>query len=121
MKGCRIEKLLEANELRRTKWRYLIMALFCQKRAWSVAELHRRLDAADLSTVYRNVHDLLRHNIISRVSLRGEEARYELSSLPHHAHLICQKCGRADCVPCPVKLHSEHRLEMSGLCPACRR
>ena len=120
MHRCHIEKTLKAGGLRRTAKRHRLLELFEQKRAWSVAQLHRRLGAGDLSTVYRNVQELQAKGLIDRVRLSGEEAFYELASLPHHAHLVCSRCSRAECVPCPVRIEAAHSLEMAGLCSDCR-
>lgn len=120
MHHCDVEDTLKAGGLRRTAKRHRLLELFGQKRAWTVSQLHRHLNSGDLSTVYRNIQELQAKRIIDRVPLRGEEASYELASLPHHAHLLCAKCHEAECVPCPVKLRTAHNLEMSGLCSACR-
>jgi Fur family ferric uptake transcriptional regulator len=117
---CHIEKTLKAGGLRQTKKRHRLLAYFQEKRAWSAAELHHRLGGGHLSTIYRNIHDLLKNGIISEVQLRGEEARYELAQAPHHAHLVCRRCSRAECVPCPVRTQTDHSLEMRGLCSLCQ-
>ena len=118
---CAIEETMTLSGLRRTDKRHRLLELLAEKWAWSVAELHRALGRGDLSTVYRNVQDLLAKSVIRQVPLPGEEARYELASLPHHAHLVCANCDRAECVPCPVRLRADHSLEMKGLCSLCRR
>lgn len=117
---CQIENTLKAGGLRQTKKRHRLLSFFVEKRAWSAAELHRRLGGGHLSTVYRNLRSLVNNGLISEVRLRGEEARYEIARAPHHAHLICQRCRRAECIPCPVRTQTEHTLEMRGLCSACR-
>jgi len=116
-----IEKHLKISGLRRTKDRQQLLVLFAEKRTWTVAELHRRLGTADLSTVYRNVQKLLAAGVLNMAHLHDNQAHYEMAQRPHHAHLICNRCRAAQCVPCPVKgLDAEHLLEMRGLCPACR-
>ncbi len=120
MHRCELENLMEDRGLRKTRQRHRLLELIGERRAWSVAELHHRLKAADLSTVYRNVQELLKKGVLSEVRLRGAEVRYEPAGLGHHAHLICGRCRRAECVPCPVDLRSEHHLELNGLCSACR-
>ncbi len=121
MHSCSIENTLKAAGLRRTEKRHRLLTLFRRRRAWSVAELHRQLPGADLSTVYRNVDFLLRKGLVTSVPLRGGEARFELSRTPHHAHLVCSRCGRAECIPCPVRIKSDHYFEQRGLCSACQR
>jgi len=120
MHQCQIEGILSSHGLRRTRSRHRLLELFARPRAWSVAELHRQLGDADLSTVYRNVHFLRRKGIIDGVPLHGGQARFELARTRHHAHLVCERCHRAECVPCPVRAKSDHYFELRGLCSVCR-
>ncbi|MDD5251996.1 MAG: transcriptional repressor [Patescibacteria group bacterium] len=113
-------KLAKAG-LRRTAGRHRLFALLDEGRAWTARELHARLREKNLATVYRNLQALLKKGLLTEVSLRGHEARYELAERPHHAHLVCGKCRRAECVPCPIRLTASHHLELDGLCTACRR
>ena len=113
------KKNVKVRGLRRTARRSRLLQFFDEGRAWTAAELHRRLASSDLSTVYRNLHRLADKGVIIEVALSGGEARFESAKRPHHAHLLCARCGRAECVPCPADIATEHRLELRGLCSAC--
>ena len=119
MHRCAIEKTLKSSGLRLTQKRHRLLSLFRRRQAWSIAELHRQLSGADLSTVYRNVDFLLRKGIVENVPLRGGQSRFELARTPHHAHLVCDRCQRAECIPCPVKAKTDHYFEQRGLCSVC--
>ena len=43
------------------------------------------------ATVYNNLNYLTDHGIIRRLSILGENDRYDRNVMPH-AHLICDKC-----------------------------
>jgi len=119
MHRCAIEKTLHSSGLRRTAKRHRLLELFRKPRAWSVAELHRQLPGADLSTIYRNVDFLRRKGILETVPLRGGQTRFELAQAPHHAHLVCDRCRCAECIPCPVRTKDDHYFERRGLCSRC--
>ncbi|OGL73939.1 hypothetical protein A3C96_02700 [Candidatus Uhrbacteria bacterium RIFCSPHIGHO2_02_FULL_60_10] len=112
---------LRARGLRQTKDRHELLNLFAQKRAWTVAELHRRLADANLSTVYRNIQKMTAVGLIRPIGQTGAEARFELSDRPHHAHLNCDRCAATACIPCPIdNLTADHTLEMRGRCEECK-
>ncbi len=120
MHRCELDNLMDDRGLRKTRQRHRLLELIGEPRAWTAAELHERLKAANLSTVYRNVQELLRKGVLREVRLSGVEVRYEPADRRHHAHLVCGRCRRAECVPCPVRLSQDHHLELNGLCSACR-
>jgi Fur family transcriptional regulator, ferric uptake regulator len=101
--------------------------------------LERRRDLPQ-SSVYRNLAVLERVGIVHRIVTTDEFARYELAEdlTEHHHHLICSGCGDLQDFTVPIKLETEldnaaarvakktgflvdqHRLDLVGLCPACR-
>ncbi len=117
-----LSRRLADNGLRNTADRRRILALFFRNRAWTVAQVHRNLKDADLSTVYRNVNTLAEHGILAPAPVKGKETRYELASKDHHAHRVCRYCGTAACVPCPVgDVSDDHNLEIYSVCAECSR
>lgn len=119
MHACPADELMTNNGLRRTKDRHALLALFTEGRAWTAAQLHRKVRTADLSTVYRNVNALVAKGVLTETHVHGHEAYFELASLPHHDHRVCTRCDAAECVPCPGNLPQEHRLELIGTCATC--
>jgi Fe2+ or Zn2+ uptake regulation protein len=105
---------------RQTAAKTALAALFEQRRAWTVRELHLALHGPDLATVYRNVQTMVADGAVCQACLPGTEARFERAAAAHHAHRVCARCSAAECIPCPVKSRIEHHLEFHGLCAACR-
>ena len=100
-------------------------------------QLHDRLrsrgEKLGLATVYRTLGLLAEAGVIDALSHRPGELCYRLCGPGHHHHLVCSSCHRvvelADCELDPwleriSRAHgfvtTGHRLEVSGLCAACR-
>ncbi|RLB71489.1 MAG: transcriptional repressor [Deltaproteobacteria bacterium] len=54
--------------------------------------LRLKLPTVSLDTVYRNLHTLETHGLITRVPTGKSQARFEARKTRHH-HLICSRCG----------------------------
>lgn len=61
--------------------------------ALSAAEIHSKLPAIDLTTIYRNLDRFVAEGKVKRLSLHGNEALYEYQTKPHH-HAVCTECER---------------------------
>ena len=100
-------------------------------------DIHRRLaDAGEpvgLATVYRALHAFAQAGVVDVLPHRADEACYRRCGEGHHHHLVCTSCHRVvELADCRVGewasraaaqqgwVASEHRLEVSGLCAACR-
>jgi len=91
----------------------------------------------------QNIYDSLRHkldkvtvyrvlNILEEVGVvfkeyNNKEAFYYLANKQHH-HIICQKCGKSQCIPCNhifnnIKNFSQvkHQLVLTGICNKCNK
>jgi Fur family ferric uptake transcriptional regulator len=91
------------------------------------------------SSVYRNLAELERAGVVSRVVTDEEFGRWELSEAlaGHHHHLVCSSCGRVEDAVMPSGFersldrtldglargagfaHLRHRLDLIGLCADC--
>lgn len=93
--------------------------------------VRQRLPHISLGTVYRNLELLVEEGRAIRLDSCGQR-RYDGTVRPHY-HVRCCRCGRAE----DVELAGEpqlratvsaqsgyeitgHRLEFTGICPACR-
>jgi Fur family ferric uptake transcriptional regulator len=100
-------------------------------------ELYERLrsegEKLGLATVYRTLGLLAEAGVIDALSHHPGELCYRWCGQGHHHHLVCSSCHRvvelADCELDPwleriSRAHdfvtTGHRLEVSGLCAACR-
>lgn len=61
--------------------------------ALSAAQLHERLPALDLATIYRNLELFVVDGTVKKLQLGGKEAQYEYQSEPHH-HAVCTECEK---------------------------
>ncbi|RYZ69578.1 MAG: transcriptional repressor, partial [Proteobacteria bacterium] len=91
----------------------------------------------DFATVYRTLMTFVDEGLAKSVELGDGQTRYESAHSDegehHHHHILCSECGQIESIHlCSVeKLEKEvsklgyqkikHRLEFSGICPACQR
>lgn len=85
------------------------------------------------TTVYRELQFLLEQGIIVEVNFGDAKRRYEIAGLPHHHHLVCNKCQQVedvfvdqDLTALERKIKKEknfdihsHSLEFFGHCRKC--
>jgi Fur family ferric uptake transcriptional regulator len=100
-------------------------------------ELHKRLvdrgEAIGLATVYRALGTMSEAGVVDALPHGANETCYRLCSDKHHHHLVCERCHRViELHGCPAEdwisrrarkegfTVTGHRLEVTGLCPACR-
>jgi Fur family transcriptional regulator, ferric uptake regulator len=132
-----IELLSDAG-VRPTRQRVRVLdELMSERDDVTAQQLHDRLrsrgEKLGLATVYRTLGLLAEAGVIDALSHRPGELCYRLCGPGHHHHLVCSSCHRgvelADCELEPrLERISEahgfvttgHRLEVSGLCAACR-
>lgn len=107
-----------------TRPRQLVLKILQRyKTPLSATQIHSKLPDIDLVSIYRNVNLLVRLKIIFQEIINNENFYY-LDKKPHH-HIICQQCGRTECLPCTHKYHVKnfknisHQLTLTGLCNNC--
>lgn len=79
------------------------------------------------TSAYRALEQLVNLNQICRHYIHNGEALYELRE-DHHAHLVCNTCGRVDIVACEYEQPSSiagfrvehHHLTLMGVCKKCQ-
>jgi Fur family ferric uptake transcriptional regulator len=130
--------VLSAAGVRPTRQRERVLSeLMGERDDVTAQELHERLrsggEKLGLATVYRTLGLLAEAGVIDVLSHRAGELCYRWCGQGHHHHLVCSSCHRvvelADCELDPwleriSRAHgfvtTGHRLEVSGLCGACR-
>jgi len=115
--------------------RAVVEAVLAGEDLFSVADVHRHVSRIGRATVFRTMKLLVDLDLVCRVQLEDGSLRYRLRVAleDHHHHLVCTGCGSVeDFSDCDVGVMSEtvadrtkyeiqgHRLELYGLCPACR-
>lgn len=61
--------------------------------ALSAHDIHTKLPALDLTTIYRNLEVFVHDNQVKKLLFGGKEALYEYQKQPHH-HAVCTECER---------------------------
>lgn len=97
-------------------------------------DIKQTFNSVSLSTVYRNLEMLLSKEIIIKAVYNDNKARYELKRGTHKHRLICKGCNTVvDINDCPLKaledkLKNEtdfdildHKIEIYGYCPKCKK
>lgn len=126
------------QNLRITKQRQIIldelMAVTSHPTADEVYQMVRkRLPKISLGTVYRNLELLSTCGVIQKLDIGGTQKRFDGNATTHY-HVRCIKCERVDDLDLPADFNFEneagkvtdfkilrHRLEFSGICPACNK
>src|SRR5260221_14224287 len=80
------------------------------------------------TTVYRQIKSLLKEKLIAEIEFGDGKKRYELSSLPHHHHVVCIKCNLISDITLKENFNKpktnfkilKHNLEFFGLCQNCQ-
>lgn len=125
--------------LRSTRQRDIILDIFlASHQHLSVEELYLKVKASHpgigFATVYRTLKLLVEAGVARELTLKDGQARYEhVLAGEHHDHLICTGCGAIvefedetiERLQGDIALRhgftiTSHRLELYGLCPACR-
>ena len=126
--------------LKRTQQRETILEVFLRaKKHLTVEELHALVRYQDpsigLTTVYRTMKLLCECQLARINHFEEGRVRYEQQfKTAHHDHMICLKCGETvefvdprieDLQEKMAKKHgfrmTDHRMEIFGLCPKCRK
>jgi Fur family ferric uptake transcriptional regulator len=134
----RAAQRLAQGSVRATPQRLRVLAELMDERDDATAQdLHARLRARGqrigLATVYRTLAVLVDEGIVDALSHHDGERCYRLCGAEHHHHLVCTACHRVvELTDCDIGewleraareqgfVATEHRLEVSGLCEACR-
>lgn len=119
---------------RKTKQRDAILTLLKKEgRPLSIEEILKEttqeIPDINLSTVYRNLKNLLEDKTLSAVSLPGGRTRYEMKVQEHRHYFLCDLCdslfnvfvcpqGLLDMVPAGFTLRG-HSITLNGYCTDC--
>lgn len=126
------------EQSRNTKQKQLLLNILEKSRhPMSINEIYKQI-IADLptiakSTIYRNIDNLHKQNLIDKYYLKDNELYYQIkgSTLGHKHYFICDECSMMFDLPiCPIHEIenvmikagfevSEHYVQLNGTCKEC--
>jgi Fur family transcriptional regulator, ferric uptake regulator len=136
-----VERRLRLIDQRYTSGRRAIVDLLVSAgHPVSISDIAERLPSLPRSSAYRHLTDLHAAGLVRRVTASDEFTRFELAEdlTEHHHHLLCVNCGKVIDVTLPANFEQQaadaisrladaegfqahsHRLDVLGLCAACR-
>jgi len=99
-----------------------------------LGESRRRRLGVTRATIFRSLDVLADLGVVERLDLPSGDHAFVACEPAHHHHVVCSSCGRTTGVADPglEKIADAigretgyridaHRLELFGLCPACRK
>ncbi|MBU1202766.1 transcriptional repressor [Patescibacteria group bacterium] len=120
--------ILKQSGYKLTRPRQLILE-YLKKNEHPIAagDIYKALkNKIDKVTVYRILGVFEKLGIVFK-EFSGKEFLYYLSGKQHH-HIICQKCGYSQCIPCSHVFKGiknfkniKHHLVLTGLCNKCSK
>lgn len=137
-----IASRLARNGQRLTDGRKMIVEILtAADRPLTIPDILGASESLAQSSAYRNLAVLESAGVVVKVVSTDEWVRYELAEdlTGHHHHLICGRCGVVVDIVVPGEIEAgldrelgrvaqdkgyqlhHHRLDLIGLCPACRR
>ena len=133
-------RLRAAGQRATASRRALVATLAASRQPLSLPEILERTPRLPQSSAYRNLLVLEQAQVVRRLAIGQDFARYELAEdlTEHHHHLICSSCGRVRDMPTDVRVErvmrsvmtempadvftpQSHRIDVIGMCPDCVR
>ncbi len=133
-----LKEHLAKHHLKLTRQREHILTAFLRTEHVTAEQMYRQLSKKDphigLATIYRTLN-LFCEAGLAQARHFGSQTQYDnISHKGHHDHLICTGCGKiVEFENCDIERLQEevarrngftiqtHKLELYGLCAACRR
>lgn len=130
------KQLLQSHHLKATQQRIEIIECIQNAGHISIDDLYQNIrqkfTSISLATLYKNIHTMLRTNLIREVKILGQKTKYEIEKEPH-IHILCKTCGELKDIPFDsfsviqemVKkedyMADDVLVVVSGICPLCRK
>jgi Fur family ferric uptake transcriptional regulator/Fur family peroxide stress response transcriptional regulator len=88
-------EMIKKSGLKATFQRMTILSVIDKFGHVSIDEIYEEVKKThptlSLATVYKNILNMVSHNVLIEVPIAGQKSRYELKK-PDHIHLICTNC-----------------------------
>ena len=112
--------------------RAIIRVMESKQEGFTAEEIGSELPEVGRATVFRTLKILIEVGVVCRLNLRDGDPKYSLSSIEHHHHTICVRCGnvgefRATTVERLLRALGNdipgqvvgHRIELYVTCEGC--
>lgn len=131
-------KILKSSGIKVTAHKIAIYELLYQHKHIDATQIINQLNhksiEISLATVYRILSSFEQHKLISKHNFGNDQSFYEINStVEHHDHLICTKCGiviefsnqqiedlQAEIAKSNHFVISNHTLNIYGICEICQ-
>jgi Fur family peroxide stress response transcriptional regulator len=91
--------ILKLHTLKATPQRLCVLEVLKNYGHATLEEIEKstkiKFPTLSLSTIYRNLNEMLKKGILSEVKLANKKEYYEITK-DDHAHLVCTKCGKIE-------------------------
>ena len=92
-------KLLKNHELKATPQRLCILETLDECGHATLEDIQRiiseKFPTLSLSTIYRNLNDMINQEIVSEVKFVNKKDYFEIKK-EKHVHLVCKECGKIE-------------------------
>ena len=110
--------------MRTNVWEEHVRDVLAHAHTLTLAELGRKIPAADHSTLFRNVERLVKDGVVRKIIISQRVSAYELVRADkHHDHFVCDTCdeGTAIDMPRPKGLPIVRDVVVRGQCLPCTK
>ena len=109
--------ILKLHSLKATPQRLCVLDVLEEHGHVTLENIERftklKFPTLSLSTIYRNINEMLKKEILSEVKIANKKEYYEITK-ENHTHLICSKCGKIEDFQTIAKNHVVDGLIFAG-------
>ncbi|MBL0703746.1 MAG: transcriptional repressor [Sulfurospirillum sp.] len=91
--------ILKANSLKATPQRLCILDVLKNHGHATLEDIERftkvQFPTLSLSTIYRNIDEMLKKEILTEIKLVNKKEYYEIKK-ENHTHMVCENCGKIE-------------------------
>ena len=114
--------------MRKSEYRNQIIRILERSHLLRMADIQKKLEGADFSTVYRNVNRLCDEGVVKKVVFDKGVVMYELSDqTDRHDHFVCNACGDISKITVDTQQITSQLsgvvlsdVVVNGMCGTCR-
>ncbi|OGG61536.1 hypothetical protein A3C87_02715 [Candidatus Kaiserbacteria bacterium RIFCSPHIGHO2_02_FULL_49_34] len=108
--------------MRTNTWGEHILEVLKKSHTMTLAELGKKIPAADQSTLFRNAERLVKDGALRKIVVNQRTSAYELVTENHqHDHFVCDDCEEVSPIemPRPKGLQKIRDVVVRGVCAPC--